>query len=107
MAGSALFVYVTCPDAGQASALGRALVDQKLAACVNIFPGMQTIYRWEGAIESGAEAVMIVKTVPAHFEAVAAFIRAHHPYECPCIVALPITTGDPNYLAWISNACAT
>ncbi len=103
----ALFVYVTCPDAAQASELGRALVERKLAACVNIFPGMQTIYRWEGAIESGQEASMIVKTMPAHFEAVADFIRAHHPYECPCIVALPITEGDPVYLAWISNSCAS
>jgi periplasmic divalent cation tolerance protein len=106
LANSALFVYVTCPDTGQASELGRALVEQKLAACVNIFPVMQTIYRWQGAIESGTEVSMIVKTTAAHFDAVAAFIRAHHPYECPCIAALPITTGDPNYLAWISSACA-
>lgn len=105
MAEPILFVYVTCPDAGQASELGRALVEQKLAACVNIFPGMQTIYRWQGTIESGTEASLIVKTTSARFEAVAAFIRAHHPYECPCIAALPITSGDPNYLAWISNSC--
>jgi periplasmic divalent cation tolerance protein len=102
----ALFIYVTCPDAAHASDLGRALVDAKLAACVNIFPGMRTIYRWEGAVQSGDETAMIVKTLAVLFEPVAAFVRAHHPYDCPCIVALPIAEGDPDYLGWITASCA-
>ncbi len=97
------FIYVTHPDVAGASALGRALVEEGLAACVNILPGMQTIYRWQGAIETGVEAVMIIKTRSVMFENVAAHVRANHPYDCPCIVALPVSAGDPAYLAWVMS----
>jgi periplasmic divalent cation tolerance protein len=68
---------------------------------------MHSIYRWQGAVETGTETAMIVKTTGALFEAAAAFIRARHPYDCPCIVALPVTGGDPGYLAWITSCCAS
>jgi len=98
-----VFIYVTHPDAAQAAILGRALVEQRLAACVNILPGMQTIYRWNDAIEDGHEAVMIVKTRFTLFEDVRSLILRQHPYECPCIVALPVADGHPDYLAWLAR----
>jgi periplasmic divalent cation tolerance protein len=71
---------------------------------VNILPGMRTIYRWRGRIETGGETVMIVKTTHALVDSVRAHVRANHPYECPCIAALPVTAGDPAYLAWIAQS---
>ncbi len=100
-----VFVYVTHPDAAAAAALGRALVEERLAACANILPGMRTVYRWQDRIEDGSEIVMIVKTTAALVPALQQRIRAEHPYECPCIAALPVTGGSPDYLAWIAQAC--
>jgi periplasmic divalent cation tolerance protein len=96
-----VFVYTTWPDAEAAEAVGRELVADKLAACVNILPGMVSVYAWQGAIERAEEAVMIVKTRAALAEAVAAAVRAAHPYETPAIVTLPVAGGDPAYLGWI------
>ena len=100
-----VFVYVTHPDADAAAALGRRLVEDGLAACVNILPGMRTIYRWQGAIEEAGEAVIIVKTRADLVAALQERVRAEHPYECPCIAALPVAQGDPDYLAWIAHSC--
>ena len=99
----AIFIYVTHPDAAAAASLGRALVESRLAACANILPGMQTVYRWQGEIETATEAVMIVKTHARLFDAVAAHVRSNHPYACPCIVALPVIAGEPAYLAWLAS----
>jgi periplasmic divalent cation tolerance protein len=99
-----VFIYVTHPDATAAAALARDLVEQGLAASVNILPGMLTVYRWQGRIETGAETVMIVKTRAALMESVQAHVRANHPYVCPCIAALPVTAGDPDYLGWIAQS---
>ncbi|HVV93426.1 MAG TPA: divalent-cation tolerance protein CutA [Hyphomicrobiales bacterium] len=96
-----VFVYTTWPDAALAEAAGRELVADKLAACVNIVPGMVSVYAWQGAIERAEEAVMIVKTRASLADAVAAAVRAVHPYDTPAIVTLPIAGGDPAYLAWI------
>jgi periplasmic divalent cation tolerance protein len=98
-----VFLYVTCPDADQAAQLGRSLVEHQLAACVNILPGMQSIYRWQDKIETAAEAVLIVKTTSSAVERVQGHILAHHPYECPCIAALPVVAGNPGYLRWIAD----
>jgi periplasmic divalent cation tolerance protein len=102
----AVLLYVTCPDAAQAQTLGRQLVDAALAACVNILPGMHSIYRWQGAVESAAEAVLIVKTTALAKAAAEAFILRNHPYACPCVVEIPVAGGNPAYLAWIAEACA-
>ena len=102
----AVFIYVTHPDAAAAVSLGRVLVERRLAACANILPGMQTVYRWLDEIETASEAVMIIKTQAGLFDAVAAHVRASHPYDCPCVVALPVTGGDPGYLAWLAACVA-
>ena len=105
-ASAVIFVYVTHPDAPSARSMAHALVEVGLAACVNLLPGMQTTYRWEGRIETGHETVLIVKTRADLFDRVRDAIRATHPYACPCIVALPVSAGDPAYLDWVEQTCA-
>lgn len=97
----AVFVYTTYPSLVEAERAGRAIVERRLAACVNILPGMISHYRWQGQIERGEEVVMIFKTRASLAEAVRAAVKESHPYETPAIVVLPVEGGDPNYLAWI------
>jgi periplasmic divalent cation tolerance protein len=97
-----VLVYTTWPDTAAAEAAGRALVTAKLAACVNILPGMVSIYAWQGEVERASEAVMIVKTTTSHAGAVTAAVRTAHPYETPAILTLPVSGGDAAYLAWIA-----
>jgi periplasmic divalent cation tolerance protein len=97
-----VLVYTTWPDAAAAEAAGRALVAAKLAACVNILPGMVSLYAWKGAIEEASETVMIIKTAAARADAVTAAVRDAHPYETPAILTLPVSGGEPAYLAWIA-----
>ncbi len=94
------FLYVTTKDRRQAITIGRALVQEKLAACVNIIDKMHAIYRWQGKIEEADEAVLIVKTA-APIAAVRDRIRDLHSYTCPCIAAIDITDGAADYLDWI------
>lgn len=100
-ADEAVLVYVTAGDRQAALALGRACVEARLAACANVIDGMRSVYRWQGEIEEADEAVLILKTRRARLEALCAAIRARHDYDCPCVVALPIIGGNPDYLAWI------
>ena len=97
----AVFVYTTYPSVVEAETAGRALVERRLAACVNILPGMISHYRWEGAIERGEETVMLIKTRAALAEAVCAAVKAGHSYGTPAILVLPIESVDQTYLAWI------
>jgi periplasmic divalent cation tolerance protein len=97
----AVFVYTTYPSIVEAERAGRALVEQRLAACVNILPGMVSLYRWEGAIERGEEVVMIIKTRASLAEDVRAAVKAGHSYTTPAILVLPIESVDPTYLAWL------
>lgn len=97
----AVFVYTTYPSVVEAERAGRTLVERRLCACVNILPGMVSLYWWQGAIERGDEAVMIVKTRAALVEAVRATIKQMHSYTTPAILVLPIETVDPDYHAWL------
>jgi len=97
-----VLIYATYPDADTAEAGGRALVEEGLAACVNILPGMISIYRWEGAIERGQECVMIIKTRSALAELAIEVARDRHPYTTPAFVVLPVEGGLAAYLAWIA-----
>jgi periplasmic divalent cation tolerance protein len=97
----AVFVYTTYPSLVEAERAGRSIVEQRLAACVNILPGMVSHYWWEGKVERGEEAVMIVKTRASLAEAVRAAVKATHSYTTPAILVLPLEGGDPSYLAWI------
>ena len=97
----AVFVYTTYPSIVEAEEAGRALVEQRLAACVNILPGMISHYRWQGALERADETVMLIKTRASLAEAVRAQVKERHSYETPAILVLPIESVDQTYLAWI------
>lgn len=97
----ALFVYVTAADRAEALRIGRACVEEGLAACANILPGHVAIYRWQGAIEEAEEAALVLKTTTRLFEALRARIRALSSYSTPCILALPAVDGDADFLAWL------
>src|SRR5919112_4607760 len=96
-----LLVYTTFPDEETALAIGRELVAEKLAACVNVLPGMKSVYAWKGEIEQSQEAVAIVKTREGHKEAVRDALKARHPYETPIILFLEISGGDAATLEWL------
>jgi periplasmic divalent cation tolerance protein len=100
----AQLVYMTCSSQAEAATIGRALVDERLAACVNLIGGMRSIYRWQGAVEQADEVVLIAKTVPAMVERLTARVRQLHSYSCPCIVVLPILGGNPEFLGWIRES---
>ncbi len=94
----------TAPDADTARRLGSRLVEQRLAACVNLIPGVQSIYRWQEAIESDTEVVMLIKTHPGAVAAINAVLRNEHPYDVPELITLPIDDGLPDYLAWVAES---
>jgi periplasmic divalent cation tolerance protein len=98
---SFLFVYVTFPAEFDASAVAQKLVEEKLAACANLIEGMKSFYVWDGKMEQGRESILILKTKSEFYEPLAARLRSLHPAEVPCIVALPIEKGLPDFLSWI------
>lgn len=101
-----LIVLTTFPDQASARAMAAALVEARLAACVNIVPGLTSIYRWKGAIEEGTELLLLVKTTSARYAEVEESIRSRHPYELAEVVALPLTGGSQAYLDWIAASSA-
>ena len=97
----AVFVYTTHPSLVEAEKVGRAIVERRLAACVNILPGMVSHYWWQGALERGEEVVMIIKTRASLAEPVRAAVKEMHSYTTPAILVLPIESIDQGYLGWI------
>ena len=100
---TALLVITNCPDQACAETLATALVELRLAACVNILAPCRSVYRWQGTVESAAEVPLLIKTSGERYAALEAEIRARHPYELPEIVALPIDRGLPAYLRWLDD----
>lgn len=98
-----LLVLTNAPSAESARQIARSLVDARLAACVNILPPCQSVYRWQGDVEEAAELPLLIKTTAAHYQAVEAAIRLAHPYELPEIIAVPVAQGLPDYLAWVAQ----
>ncbi|MCJ2082549.1 divalent-cation tolerance protein CutA [Methylobacterium sp. J-090] len=96
-----LLVYTTFPDADAALAVGEALVRMRLAACVNVLPGMRSVYAWKGAVERADEVVALIKSRATLAEPLAAALKARHPYETPIILHLPVEGADPDTAAWI------
>lgn len=95
--------FCACPDAAVAARIADALVEAKLAACVNVLPGMRSVYRWQGAVERTDEVLLIIKTVRAQVEPVGALVASLHPYELPELVAVEAAAGLPAYLAWVAD----
>ncbi len=98
-----LLVLSTTPTADDAARIARALVEERLAACVNIVPGVRSVYRWQGAIEEAAEAVLLIKTDRGLFAELRDRLAALHTYTTPEIIAVPIENGSQSYLAWLAS----
>ncbi|MDR1424542.1 MAG: divalent-cation tolerance protein CutA [Azoarcus sp.] len=97
-----LLVFTTLPEAARAHALAEALVDKRLAACVNILAPCASVYRWQGAVERAQETPLVIKTTLARYPALEAFVREAHPYELPELIAVPVTRGLAGYLDWVA-----
>lgn len=103
MVDKSLLVMTNMPDAVTAHTLARQLVESRLAACANIMPGVQSIYRWQGAIEEAAEVTLLIKTTERRYDELEAAIRAGHPYDLPEVIAVPVDYGSASYLNWVAE----
>ena len=101
---TALLCLSTCPDAETATRIARALVEERLAACVNVLPGLQSVYRWQGQIQRDTEVLLLIKTTRARYPALQARLPQLHPYELPELVAVEAADGLPAYLHWVADA---
>jgi periplasmic divalent cation tolerance protein len=97
-------VLCTVPDETAARRIASALVTERLAACVNVVPGITSVYRWKGATETAAELLLIIKTTATVYAQLQDRVRALHPYELPEVIAVSIDHGLPEYLAWIKTS---
>jgi periplasmic divalent cation tolerance protein len=107
MPSEASLLFCTCPDEVVASAIAERLVEERLAACVNQLPGIQTVYRWQGAIERDTEVLLLIKTARFRVDALTARLRELHPYEVPEIIAVSVSQGLPDYLNWVTQCTST
>lgn len=98
-----ILVYMTAPDAATARAIGRDIVERRLAACVNMLPGMESLYWWNGQVQQEREVVLLAKTTAAAWDALRKRVVELHPYEIPCIVRLEITDGHEPFVRWIGE----
>jgi periplasmic divalent cation tolerance protein len=96
-------ILCTCPDKDTAEKIARLLVTGKLAACINILPGITSIYLWQEQIESAQEHLLLIKANKTSYQTIETTIKKHHPYELPEIIAVPIENGLPEYLHWIDS----
>jgi len=101
-----LVVYVTVPDAAVADAVANAVINPRLAACVNVLPGVTSVYRWQGAVQRDVESLLIIKTVRSRLDALTAAVKAVHPYDTPEVLALPAVGGSAEYLKWVVDETA-
>ena len=96
-------LYMTAVDAEAARRIGRALVEERLVACVNIIPSVQSLYWWEGKVQEDQEVVLVAKTRAEKVDAVVERVKALHDYDCPCVVALPVDGGNQAFLEWVEG----
>ena len=99
-------VLVTAPDLDVGRKIARALVEERLAACVNALPGLTSVYRWQGAVEEASEVQLVIKTVHERVPTLVARIQELHPYKVPEVLVLPVEAGLPAYLAWVVDETA-
>lgn len=99
-----LLCLCTCPDAATAGQLAETLVGERLAACVNIVPGLRSVYRWQDAVQRDEEVLLLIKTTRTRYPALETRLPALHPYELPELVAVEVADGLPAYLRWVADA---
>lgn len=97
------FLYITTSDGDEATRIGRQVVEKRLAACANVVDSIRSIYWWEGKVQEAGEAVLILKTKESALAELIETVRRLHSYDCPCIVAFPISAGNPAFLQWIED----
>ncbi|XP_075155280.1 divalent-cation tolerance protein CutA [Haematobia irritans] len=102
--GTASVAFVTAPDEKIAKKLAHGLLEQKLAACINIIPSIQSIYMWEGKVNEDIEYLMIIKTQTGHVDELTKWVRANHPYSVAEVITLPIEKGNPPYMKWLKES---
>ena len=100
----ARIAFTTCDSLESATALARALVERRLVACVNVVPGVRSIYRWNGEIHEDAEVLLVIKTASERLEALTAAVNEMHSYDVPELVVLPVEAGSQPYLDWIAES---
>jgi len=100
---NALICFCTCPDPDTAERIATALVDERLAACVNQMAGVRSIYRWQGKVEHAEEVLLLIKTMPEHFDRLRDRVRQLHPYELPELLAVESALGLPEYIGWVAD----
>jgi periplasmic divalent cation tolerance protein len=98
-----LLCFCACPDADAAGRIADALVDERLAACVNLLPGLRSVYRWQGRVERADEVLLLAKTTRERYPALEARVLALHPYELPELLAVEAGAGLPDYLRWVAD----
>jgi periplasmic divalent cation tolerance protein len=98
--------YITCPSVHVAQALSYRLLETGLIACANILPGITSIYRYQGKLQSETEVLLLLKTTAVQQDAIMQLVAAHHPYQLPCVTFMPIQDGLPGFLAWVQESCA-
>ena len=103
MPTDAVAILCTAPDAASAERIAEALVAERLAACVNLVPDLTSIFRWQGKVRRENEVLLVIKAPRTRFDAIAARVKALHPYTVPELIALPIDAGTPDYLAWLTE----
>ena len=99
-------VYITTKDKAEARRIGRHLVETKLVACVNIIDHVNSMYFWNGEFQDNQEAVIIAKTNQERLSDLIDTVKARHSYECPCVVTIPLSDGNPDFLKWVENQIA-
>ncbi|XP_040377849.1 protein CutA 1, chloroplastic-like [Oryza brachyantha] len=99
-----IVVYVTVPNREAGKKLSQSIISEKLAACVNIVPGIESVYWWEGKVQTDAEELLIIKTRESLLDALTEHVKSNHEYDVPEVIALPITGGNTKYLEWIKNS---
>ena len=102
-----IVILSTCASEEDAERLARALVDARLAACVNVLPKVRSFYRWKGAVEDAVECLLVIKSSRSLFGPLGAALEKEHPYELPEVIALPVLDGSPNYLSWLDENLGT
>lgn len=103
----ALLCLTACPDTDSAVRIADALVEERLAACVNVIPGLRSVYLWQGEVERADEVLLLIKTTRAAFPALQQRLQALHPYELPELIAVEPADGLPAYLEWVAGAVRT
>jgi len=99
-----LLVQTSCPDNASAVSLAQAIINKKVAACVNVLPEVTSIYEWKGEVKQDSETLLLIKTTSSRYADLHALICESHPYELPEVIAVPINEGLPEFLSWIRDA---